>query len=76
MYPFNTQNATIGALKAHITCFSKAFYSIMATFTPYMTLCCRLAGQLSPQSKSNLRSSFSGPLRRAARLSGGPLDAL
>ena len=53
MYAFNTQTATTGALEAHITCFSEACHSIMATLTPYMTFCCRLAGQLSPQSKSN-----------------------
>ena len=34
MYPFNTQNATAGALEAHITCFSKALHSITATSTP------------------------------------------
>ena len=34
MYPFNTQNATTGALEAHITCFSKALHSTMAAFTP------------------------------------------
>ena len=34
MYPLNIQNATTGALEAHIECFSKAPLSIMATFTP------------------------------------------